>query len=313
MPDSKKKQFVKGTGIFAEATPPQAHSPRRSLWRRRAALAFMLCLVASPAAALDEERLQNIEGLKLRYTVYLGGLHFMDSSTEFTRSGPVYNMEMKAGTQGIVRRLLPWDADLTSSGRIKRDQVEPQKSKVVTYWRDKPAGVVFEYKKGKNGTRMESRFEPPQGKNKKPLDTRPGELDPLTGILQMMASFSYGKGCEQVLPIYDGHRRFDVVLEEQGKEKLQGANYSLYNGEAIKCVVDFNMRGGSTTDREGSHFWEAVSGKSNRPVIYIYLAEVRPDLPPLPVRAVTDTVFGGVVVHLSGISGVKLKKSASLN
>jgi hypothetical protein len=211
-----------------------------------------------------------------------------------------------------VRNLLPWDADLTSTGRIKRDQVVPQKSKVVTYWRDKPEGVVFEYKKEKEGVRITPRFEPAKGKNK-PMDARLGELDPLTGILQMMASFSYGKGCEQQVPIYDGHRRFNVVLEEQGTEMLQGADYSSFSGEAVKCVVDFNMKGGSTSDREGSHFWDAVAGKKDRPVIYIYLAEVRPDLPPLPVRAVTDTVFGGIVIHLSGISNVKLKRSASLN
>src|SRR5262249_36494665 len=123
-----------------------------------------------------------------------------------------------------------------------------------------------------------------------------------------------GASCEQTVPIFDGHRRFDVLMKDSGTEKLEGGDYSFFNGMATKCQVDFAMRAGSRKDREGSHFWDdGKNGGSTRPPIYIYLAKVKNNLPPMPVRAETDTFFGSVMVHLTKIEGGGEKTAAREN
>lgn len=270
----------------------------------------LLALLGMPSL-LAADPLRSVKNVQLGYAIYLGGLHVMDSATAFNHEGRAYTIQLKAGTQGFIRSLAPWDADVTSSGRLEDDRVAPQHSRIVTRWREEPKEVAFDFKKGE---RVQARFNPPQGSDdheKIPDDLLFGALDPLSGVLQVMASFAYGKGCQQIVPIFDGHRRFDLVLTPAGTENLGESDYSLYAGPADKCRADLTMRAGSRKDREGSRFWEDAKGKSHRPAVHIYLAKVRDDLPPVPVLAETSTPLGGIAIHLTRIGG-ETQKSAGL-
>jgi hypothetical protein len=272
----------------------------------------ILCLLAffcGFSGSAHAEPIPNIKSLNLGYSVYVGGLHAMDATAQFTRTGGAYKFGVKTGTQGFLRVLAPWDAELHSNGRLIKTRVQPIEGNVLTYWRDKPNAVHFAFKK----KGVEAVFTPPEGDSKHepvPDKMKHGALDPLSGVIQIISNFAYDKGCDQTVPIYDGHRRFDLTLVDDGTETLDGDGYSVFSGEATRCVINFEMRAGSRKDREGSKFWEdrtagQAGGKNGRPPVYIYLAKVRDDLPELPVRAETTTPFGGVVVHLNDVSGGK--------
>ncbi len=266
------------------------------------------CLVApgAPAQAADDP-FAGLRNVKLGYAIYLGGIHLMDSATTFTREGPSYKITMRAGTQGIVRALVPWDAELVSVGRMAGGAVWPGHGSIVTRWKDSPKTVEFEYA---NGKAVKAVFIPPEGSGKHepvPKEMRENALDPLNGIVQLMSRFATGRGCMQEVPIFDGHRRFDVTLSDKGGQFLKGGNYSVFTGMAKKCEVDFTMRAGSRKDREGSRFWEDKKNKGTRPPVYIYLGKVKDTLPPLPVRAETDTFFGAVMVHLVSVAGAPVR------
>ncbi len=279
-------------------------------FKRFAAIAALAGIaVVAPSAHADQ--LATIREVKLGYTLYLGGLHVMNATTDFARDGMTYNVQMKAGTQGFLRSMAPWDADVTTKGKWGEQALQPETSTVMTRWQDDEKKVILAFRDGK---RVETRFEPPEGENKHedvPDDLLNGALDPLSGIVQIMASFAYGKGCAQTVPIFDGHRRFDLVLTDRGSKVLEGGDYSIYSGNATKCEVDLEMRAGSRKDREGSRFWEDAKG-GNRPPVYVYLAKVRDDLPAIPVRAETSTPFGSVLIHLKNIEG-KTVQNAGLN
>jgi hypothetical protein len=272
-------------------------------------LLAMGLLVTGPAPAAPDP-FAKVHNLKLSFAVYLGGIHLMDSQADFKRTGKSYRLSMQAGTQGLVRSLMPWDADLNSTGNLKGDKVSPTKGVIVTKWEKKPARVEFQYANGKH-KKMVFDPKPDMTKNEAvPDEMRREALDPLNGIMQMMTGFAYNKGCEQSLPIFDGHRRFDVTLKDAGSKQLEGEDYSIFTGTAMKCTVDMTMRAGTRKDREGSRFWEDMKNDGKRPPIYIYLAKVKEDIPPLPVRAETETFFGTVMVHLTAIDdGRKMAKN----
>jgi hypothetical protein len=282
--------------------------------KRLKALSILLlagAFMASPPAQAAADPFANVNNLKLSFSVYLGGLHLMDSSADFKRKGQNYQLSMEAGTQGLTRVLVPWDADLDSAGNMKGGKIRPSKGVIVTNWEKKPARVEFKYA---NGKQQKTLFDPQPDMNKNeavPDKLRQEALDPLNGIMQMMAGIAYGKGCQQTVPIFDGHRRFDVILKDAGEQQLDGDDYSVFTGMATKCQVDFAMRAGSRKDREGSRFWEDAKNNGKRPPVYIYLAKVKDGLPMLPVRAETETFFGAVMVHLTDVENLGLHKTSS--
>lgn len=267
--------------------------------RRRIApvgIVVALMLAAVPAVA---DPLANVKQVNLRYAVYLGGLHILDSDAAFNRSGGNYTIHMQAGTQGLFATMAPWQADLTSNGNMKQDQILPQASKIVTRWNNKAREVDITFKR--NG-KVEAHFTPPDDAQHElvPADMLKDALDPLSGVVQILASMAYGKGCNQHVPLYDGHRRFDLDMRDAGQEKLDGGDVSTFSGMARKCEAVLSMRAGSRKDVEGSRFWEDAKGKPSLPPAYIYLANIDNKLPPMPVRAETSTPFGNVMVHIVG-------------
>ncbi|MBY0428492.1 MAG: DUF3108 domain-containing protein [Alphaproteobacteria bacterium] len=272
---------------------------------------FLLCCGLAGQATADT--IPNVKNLRLSYSVYLGGLHAMDGLVSFTRSGGTYKIDLHTGTQGLLRSIAPWDAQVISNGRIRQTELHPTNSKVLTYWKEKPNSVNFAF----SGNSVKATFTPPEGESKNepvPTEMKRGVLDPLSGVLQIIANTTYNSECKQTVPIYDGHRRFDLTLNNSGTEELDGEDYSVFTGTAQRCIVDFKMLAGSRKDREGSQFWQDGTdnnnnlgrwGKSDRPPVYIFLGKVRDDLPELPVRAETSTVFGAIMVHLNKVEGGK--------
>ena len=276
------------------------------------ALLFMCCLTGQAHA----EQLPNVKSLKLSYSVYVGGIHAMNGVIGFTKAAGTYNINLTTGTQGFLRRLAPWDAEVSSRGRFAKAAVlRPSIGNVMTKWDNKPYHVGFAY----NRNKIKALFNPPEGDGNNehvPEEMKQGALDPLSGVLQVISNTTYNSECNQNVPIYDGHRRFDLSLSNSGHEDLDGEGYSVFTGTAQRCIVDFKMLAGSRKDREGSHFWQDgtdnnanqgnVNGRfcnSSRPPVYIFLGKVRDDLPEIPVRAETSTVFGGIVVHLTRVEG----------
>ncbi len=271
------------------------------------ALLMFCCGLAGQAFA---GTIPNVKNLRMSYSVYVGGIHAMDGVVEFTRFGSRYKIDLRTGTQGLLRRIAPWDAEVVSSGTIHKARLRPTSSRILTYWNDKPNAVRFTFV----NKVARAVFTPPEDNSRNepvPQDMKRGALDPLSGVLQVFSNIIYHDECMQTVPVYDGHRRFDLVLSDSGSSRLDGEDYSVFSGTAQRCMVDFNMRAGSRIDREGSHFWQdgtgtpdlARFGKASRPPVYIFLGKVRDDLPELPVRAQTSTVFGAIMVHLTRVEG----------
>lgn len=271
-------------------------------------IVFLLCALAGHTSAAT---IPNVKNLQLSYSVYVGGIHAMDGVVGFTRSGQSYKIDLSTGTQGILRRIAPWDARVSARGRLQNTTLRPVAAKVLTLWKDNPNTVNFSFIKN----RIQAIFQPPEGESKNepvPQEMKDGALDPLSGVLQLLFNITANEDCAQTIPIYDGHRRFDLLLNNSGSRELDGEDYSVFSGEAARCMVDFKMLAGSRKDREGSQFWQdgtdnnnpALRGKSSsRPPVYIFIGKVRDDLPDLPVRAQTSTVFGAIMIHLTRVEG----------
>jgi len=273
---------------------------------------IFIFLVAASTASFGSDRPQNWHADKqapsnipklppvvTTFDIYVGGLHFLTADILFEEQKDSYLTRMHAHTAGYLYKILKWDGNVSSTGRIKGDHLEPIVYSNLDTWQDKPkvTKLMFD-KKGD----IQAEFNPPNtDKNREPVtdEQKRGALDPVTALLQMLANVAVNQTCTGTVPVFDGKRRFDLVGEDHGLELVDDKDYGTYKGPARNCSVDFTMVAGEWKDREKNRFWERENGEQGRAAFHIWLASVASDLPALPVRLESTSVFGDIVAHLS--------------
>jgi len=128
---------------------------------------------------------------------------------------------------------------------------------------------------------------------------RRGALDPMTALLQMLANVSMQDSCNMTVKVFDGKRRFDITGMDAGYESIDSNSYGMFKGKARACDAAFKMIAGEWKDRKPTRFWQKSETEAGRAPFHIWLARVAPELPELPVRLETGSVYGLVVINLA--------------
>src|ERR1700693_3505745 len=76
----------------------------------------------------SHSRIPKLPPVMTTYDVYVGGLHFLTAEILFEEQKNNYLTRMHAHTAGYLYKILKWDGNVSSTGRIKGDHLEP-----VTY------------------------------------------------------------------------------------------------------------------------------------------------------------------------------------
>ena len=263
------------------------------------AIIFLIPSALDAQPASPREHLPKLKPVMTTYDIYVGGLHFLTADILFQEESGRYKTHLHAHTAGYLYKLLKWDGDISSNGRIKGDKFQPVKFRNLDMWKDKPkeTDLVFD-----NKGDIKAEFNPPNTDTGREIVTdqqKKGALDPITALLQMLGDVAVDDSCTLTVPVFDGKRRFDLLGEDKGMEMVNEKDYGVYSGRARKCSVDFNMIAGDWTDRKKNRFWENENGEKGRAAFHIWLARVAPEMPELPVRLESTSPFGDIVAHLS--------------
>lgn len=272
--------------------------------RRIFILLFVIVLLIAPRAldaqpAAPHTHIPKLKPVMTTYDVYVGGLHFLTATILFEEDKNKYRTHLHAQTAGYLYKILKWDGDISSTGRIKGDKFQPVKFRNLDIWRDKPKTTELDFTpKGD----IKAAFDPPNTDQNREIVTdqqKRGALDPVTALLQMLDHVAVEDSCDMKVPVFDGKRRFDLNGEDKGEEMVDEKDYGVYSGPARKCSVNFDMIAGDWQDRKKNRFWERENGEQGRDAFHIWLANVAPDMPELPVRLESTSPFGDVIVHLT--------------
>jgi hypothetical protein len=273
--------------------------------RRIIFLSFAIMLLAAPGSAqpinphAQKSAIPKLPPVIVTYDVYVGGLHFLTADILFQEQGGKYRTHLHAHTAGYLYKVLKWDGDVSSQGKIKNDHFVPAEYLNQDVWRDKPKITKLDFD-GKGGIKAE--FNPPnndQNRNAVTDEQKKGALDPATALLQMLAHVAVDNNCAMTVPVFDGKRRFDLTGQDKGLDNIDEKDYGAYSGPARECAVDFSMVAGEWKDREKNRFWEKSEGGEGRDAFHIWLASPAADLPELPVRLESASVWGNIMVHLT--------------
>jgi hypothetical protein len=268
-------------------------------------LAFLIIalLTAASGAALarpaPKTLIPAVPPLVVTYDVYVGGVHLMTADVLFQQQAARYRARVLGKTYGIWYKIFPWNTELKVEGKIKQDRFVPSEFYTHDVWGKKPRTTWLHFQK--NGD-VKPDFDPPntdQNREDVTLEQRRGSLDPITGLLQLLAHVAIHKDCAVSVPVFDGKRRFDIVGADAGTETIDEEDYGIFKGNARACDAQFTMVAGEWKDRIRDRFWKRDDKENGREPFHIWLGSVAPGLPDMPVRLESGSVWGIIIMHLS--------------
>jgi hypothetical protein len=239
--------------------------------------------LARPAAA---------ETINLQYAVYAGGFKALGIEARADLAGDSYAVRSTLRTMGLVDWILGLTQTLEARGRADGAVLPQSYVSDGTFWRTRRV-TRLTYNEER---RVKVTLDPPDeddDRPKVPEELTVATLDPLSAYMAANMAGRTGSPCNGTFPVFDGRRRYDIMLEEDGIGAVEPTAYSSFSGPALRCK--FSQRRITGFQRN-----PRFDPKTPR-VSILYLARFGDGGIWLPVRLESDSNFGYVVGHLVGI------------
>lgn len=241
--------------------------------------------------------------LDIRYDVYAGGFKALNASLELDLTKNAYDIGLDAQTDGFIGSIFPWKGSYATSGHSDKGVLIPSLSTARSTWRreEKMTEMSFDPK----GNLLKTTVQ--QGsktvvKRDTQKDLTKDAVDMLTGALLMMQNAKNTEKCEGSFPVFDGKRRFNITLKDDGKEVLAKSKFSKFHGTALRCTLKVEPVAGFK-DKDKKRGWMAVQAhtEERKKAPTIWFARVDENSPVVPVRMEINSEYGAVVAHLSSL------------
>jgi hypothetical protein len=240
------------------------------------------------------------------YQVAVGNFNLGNFRVSTTLNGDGYDMRGEGRFSILEGIIYQWTGVTASKGRVT--ETGPQ-----------PATYAFSYSLGsKQGERVRMQFADGavQQVSIVPNTRLPGRTVPVTpeqleGVLDPMSgAFLTARSenpngdlnvCNQMLPVFDGRQRYDLVLKPKKAVMVRNTGATAYSGPAVICRVKFIPIGGYQPDNPGIQ----LMAKSDE--IEVWLMPVRGTSMYVPYRIVLPTPvgYGTAVVTSVQVAGSK--------
>ncbi|MBI3441854.1 MAG: DUF3108 domain-containing protein [Proteobacteria bacterium] len=256
-------------------------------------------VAATPAWAsysIDQQR-----KLSLKYDVYAGGFKALNASLVMDLDKKAYDMDLQAETQGFIGSLFPWKGSYSTSGHAEKGELIPTVYTERNTWRQSVKTTEMSY--APNGKMLKTTV---QNNGRTTVDRNINEtlaantLDVLTGVLVMFQNVKSTHKCEGKFPVFDGKRRFNISVSDDGTEVLPKSDYSSFSGEALRCTLKVEPVAGFAA-KDQKRGWMAVQNhtEAHHKLPTIWLARFKKSNEIIPVRMEIASDYGSVVAHLS--------------
>jgi hypothetical protein len=260
-----------------------------------ASIVFVLAgaarLAPEPARAAEAASAQTSD---LSYDVYVGGLHVFSFDVEMTLQPDRYRLTAEGETQGMVSWFSTWHVKLTAEGSDRSGRIAPNRYVTESAWQGKQRMLALGFVAG--GRYDLQQTPPPEPdpdiEGELPERLPQGTIDPLTFAIAASRALQQTGRCDQTVPIFDGQRRYDLIVKQVGETTLPPNSYSIYQGPATRCSFAVNRISGFRKSMRPSPAAEAAPPT-------LWMAAIRADLPPVPVRYEGAIKLGKIVIHLT--------------
>lgn len=239
--------------------------------------------------------------MDLVYDIYAGGFKALHATLDLDLDPEAYDMALKANTQGFIGNLFPWSATYETAGHAQDGKPVPTQHTAHSVWKKKAKITEMTY--GPQGDLLKmTTQENNKTEVKRDIEKNLTEnsVDILTGTLMMMQHTKNTDKCKGSFPVFDGKRRFNITLQDAGREVIENTGHSIFSGEALKCTLRVEPVAGFKP-KDARRGWMAVQNhtEERKKPPTIWFARLEENGPVVPVRMEINSDYGAVVAHLS--------------
>lgn len=268
---------------------------------------FAACInLSTPAVA------ESPKGMDLSYDVYTGGFKALHADFEVKLDPKAYDIAIEARTQGMIGGLFPWQGSYRTAGHTENNALIPTQHTARSTWRKKEKLTEISYAPDGEVLKMTTRED---GKTVTSRDIKPeltqDSVDLLTGTLLMIQSAKITDKCEGSIPVFDGKRRYNLVLKGNEMDEIRKSDYSIYSGKALKCTLNVEPVAGFKP-KDQKRGWMAIQNHTlaRKKPPTIWFAAIEPGGPVVPVRMEISSDYGAAVAHVTSSDTRVAKKAA---
>ena len=257
-------------------------------------------------SASAESSVSTASRITAIYDVALGSFNLGQFRLTTTFRGDAYEMRGEGRFSILEGLVYQWQGSTASTGRVTSEGPEP-------------AMYALRYSDGgQKGEQLRMTFSdgavekvtiyPSRRQNPRTIpvtrEQLEGVLDPMSGAF-LSASSQNPNGdlqvCNQILPVFDGRQRFDLVLSPKRAVTVKRTTKGGYGGPAVICGVKFIPIAGYQPDNPG------IRMMSQTDDIEVWLIPVRGTFMYVPYRIVLPTPvgYGSAVVSSIHVGGAK--------
>jgi hypothetical protein len=252
---------------------------------RAALLTILLCLDVSPAA-------YQATAAQLGYTLYVVGLPVADAVLSVDLTAPAYRVTMDFHTTGLADLVVRDHLEETISGRFEGDRPVPLEYRFNSHFhgQDRAVGMTWH-----DGTPAVTAITPPNGSEREdvPRASRARTIDPLSAFTSLLHKAARTGRCDDTARTFDGRVLQQFEMKTAGEEELPPSGRSSFSGRALRCEFTSQTFAG----------FRFLAGRDDDLRTHrgtIWLSQVLPGTPRLPVRAAVETWwFGDAVIYLT--------------
>jgi len=278
-------------------------SPQSNASRLTAVLIGASCLFAGPLTqtAMADTLPTN---LKVDYSIALGGFNLGTADIEANLGDGNYELDATVRTEGIADQFFETTFVLESKGSFLGSRVKP--ARFVSTYQDADSSRRVELTYPSRGAPVMA-AEPAYGDGFGPhvqLNDILMTQDPISALLLPISSAT-ASPCDRSLPLFDGRRRYDLQLREDGMTEINGGE-NAYNGPAMRCTVGMLPVAGY----ERKTLIKLLAREDS---IRVWLAPLQGSDVWIPVRMTLRTPFGGAVMRATRFEVASTEDVASAN
>ena len=240
-----------------------------------------LLLLTLPASA---------ETIGARYDIFTGGFRALSIQARAQVGDSTYGIEASLRTTGVVDWILRFTQKIESRGTIASAPLPRSYLSEGTFFGN-PRSIRLDYRAD---GRIDALLDPPNDTDDRtpvPEAMKLDTFDPMSAFIALNQAATGGRSpCSGKVPVFDGRRRFNLVLEDDGPSVVEPSHYTVFSGPAIRCKVQMERLAG---------FQKNPRFNAREPrVSILYVARFGESAMWLPVRLESDSSFGLVIGHL---------------
>jgi hypothetical protein len=196
-----------------------------------ASLAFLFAGAMGDAARADSR-------LEARYTVSVAGIPIGKSEINVVIGSATYTTSASGRASGVLRALVSGEGSVVTRGTLADGRLIPASFTSSISRDDEKSEVDMTLADGAVKDLTAQSSAPGDARVPVTAEHRKGIVDPLTALLIRIGGAGDGldaDACRRTLPIFDGRRRYDLVLSFRRIEQVKAKKG--YSGPAVVCAV----------------------------------------------------------------------------